>query len=390
MSGQAMSLLSVLTVCLGGLALILVTLRRVLFRGPVRAPEPLPLLPIVDIHCHCAGLGVGDGGVYLSPSMRSSWKLSFYLKSFGITERELIEQGDAHCVEVIAEQVRNSRLVDSAVVLALDAVYDKSGDPDWDKTVLHIPNRFLAPLISRYPQLHFGASVHPHRKDALEALEWCKENGAVLVKWLPAIQLMDPADRDLRSFYLKLRDLDLPLLTHVGDESSFDRSMDEFSDPEKLRQPLDLGVRVIAAHIGAAGHRHGRTNFESTIALMREYPNLWADISALSLINRKHVLLRALREPDLFPRYLYGTDYPLTNMPLVSPYYFPRTLRWGQMRKIAARGSSWDRDVLLKQAVGVPGEVFASTARFLGLAGRTDSNPSSASAHLQTESKESS
>jgi predicted TIM-barrel fold metal-dependent hydrolase len=41
----------------------------------------------------------------------------------------------------------------------------------------------------------FGASVHPHRHDALEALEWCAQQGAVLIKWLPNYQGIDPAAR---------------------------------------------------------------------------------------------------------------------------------------------------------------------------------------------------
>ena len=54
-------------------------------------------------------------------------------------------------------------------------------------------------------------------------------------------------------------ELDLPLLSHAGDERSFTQAADELADPMRLRLPLELGVRVIAAHIGSTGKNQGRT-----------------------------------------------------------------------------------------------------------------------------------
>ena len=78
-------------------------------------------------------------------------------------------------------------------------------------------------------------------------------------------------------------------------------------------------------------------------------------------------LLRALKTPRLHDRLLYGTDYPLTNMALVSPYYLPLHLSWKQMRSIGKIRNSWDRDVALKQALGVPAQVFNSPSQLLGI-----------------------
>ena len=43
---------------------------------------------------------------------------------------------------------------------------------------------------------------------------------------------------------------------------------------------------------------------------------------------------------------------------LVSPWYFPRQLTHAQMRELDVSENPWDRDVALKQALGVPKEIF--------------------------------
>ena len=75
-----------------------------------------------------------------------------------------------------------------------------------------------------------------------------KEHGAVLVKWIPSVMNIDPADPALEGFYRKLIEYRLPPLVHTGAERTFMSSHDELSDPVRLEYPLKLGVTVIAAH----------------------------------------------------------------------------------------------------------------------------------------------
>jgi predicted TIM-barrel fold metal-dependent hydrolase len=317
------------------------------------------------MHCHCAGIGAGGSRNFVSDEMRRSWKYRFYLRAFGMNDSKMMERADSLCIELIAKEVAESKHVDGAVILAMDSVFTPDGQMNREETVMYVSNEFVAEQTSRHTGLLFGCSVHPYRPDALERLEWCKGQGAVLVKWLPSIQLMDPSNPKIEAFYLKLIELDLPLLSHVGDESSFAQAQNELADPERLRLALDAGVTVIAAHVGASGKVDGRSNMDRTINVMMEYSNLWADISALTLVNRKHYLQKVLRTPQILSRLLYGTDYPLTNMPIVSPFYFPLHLSLRQMGSIARVRNSWDRDVILKQALGVPAQVFSNPARLL-------------------------
>ena len=349
------------------LAVAAALFRLILFQGPILEPTGLPAGGIVDVHCHCAGIGAGNSGCFISGAMRRSWKYSFYLKGFDLTEEELESHGDALCIERIARKVSESERASGAVILAMDGVIGKDGGLDRERTIFYVANEFVAAETSRQNHLHFGASVNPKRHDAVQRLQWCFEHDAKLVKWLPSIQEIDPSDRYFEAFYRKLVELDLPLLSHAGKEESFTPAIDELADPEKLRFPLRLGVRVIAAHVGSAGRNEGQANIERTLALMDEFPNLWADISALTQLNRKRFLPPALGHPEARGRLLYGSDYPLIDMPVVSPWFLPMRLTLRQMRTIARIENPWDRDVALKQALGVPRQVFENPARLLGI-----------------------
>jgi predicted TIM-barrel fold metal-dependent hydrolase len=345
--------------------LVVLTLltRLVFFQGPYRAPEPLPEGKLLDMHCHVAGIGAGDSGCFVAPRMQDSWKFDFYLRAFGVTRAEVEAKGDQWLVQRLSEQIAESRHVGAAIILAMDGVVDEHGQLDRRRTEFYVPNEFVATAAARHTNLLFGASINPYRPDALQRLVWAKEHGAKLVKWIPSIMAIDPADARLEPFYRKLVELDLPLLTHAEQERSFTHAQDELCDPDRLRLPLKLGVQVIVAHASATGANHGERNPDRLKRLLAEYPNLQADVSSLTQINKLGSLRDAIGEPLFSGRLLYGTDFPLINMPLVSPWWFPLNLRFAQMRAIAAIPNPWDRDVALKQALGVPRAVFEQPGR---------------------------
>jgi hypothetical protein len=320
---------------------------------------------IIDIHCHTAGIGAGGSGCFVSAALQKSWKYRIYLRAFGVTERELQKEGDALILRRLSEELARSRRVAAAVVLAMDGVVGEDGELDREKTEIYIPNDFVAAETKRYPNLLFGASINPYRRDALKRLEQAADDGAVLVKWLPSIQDVDPADERLVPFYRRLKELGLPLLTHTGEESSFTWTRDELGDPERLRLPLSLGVTVIAAHAASNGRNCGERNHDRFLRLSREYPNLYADISALTQLNRPGHLRRLLQHTELQGRLLYGTDMPLLNTGIVSPYAFLFRISPRRVLAIARISNPWDRDVALKEALGVGPGIFANSQHFI-------------------------
>jgi hypothetical protein len=334
-------------------------------KGPYRPLEPIAP-DIVDMHCHIAGIGAGNSGCFVSEKLRKSWRFRFYLKSFGVTEKELLHYGDALLTERFSQLLSESRYVRKAVILAMDGVMNGSGDLDVNRTEIHVPNAFVAATTVRHPNLLFGASVNPHRRDALKQLEWSREHGAVLVKWIPSIMEIDPGDQRLAAFYRKLVELNLPLLTHAGQERSFSHATDHFCDPERLHLPLSLGVQVIAAHIASTGIYQNEKSSERLARMMPAFPNLYSDISSLTQLNKLSFMREALLRPEFNGRLVYGSDFPLINTPLVSPWYYFRRLSLKTMLLISRTQNPWDADVLLKHHLGTPPDVFSRPEQMFG------------------------
>jgi hypothetical protein len=322
---------------------------------------------IVDVHVHVAGIGSGDSGCFISRDLRDGYKFKWYLKAFGVTLEELQGAGDGLVLRRLSEQISASRWLDKAVVLAMDGVITENGDLDEARTQVYVPNEFLIKMLAGYENLLFGASVNPYRHDALERLRAVKANGAVLVKWIPAIMDIDPADLRLEPFYRTLVELDLPLLVHVGQERSFGHAQDELGDPVKLALPLRLGVTVIAAHIATTGRNQGQRNYDRILPLFARYDNLYTDISSLTQINKLGYLYRALAVEGLHERMIYGSDWPLQFFPLVSPWYQLGHVPIGKIKAVGRIENQWDRDIALKSAMGVPDSVFERTSELLRL-----------------------
>lgn len=324
--------------------------------------------PIIDIHCHTAGIGAGNSGCLVSPALRRNIRYRFFLRAFGVNEQELERRGDGLILERLSERLTRSRHVSSAVVLAMDGPLDSCGQLDHSRTEIHIPNDFLARECRRHDNLLFGASVNPYRRDALDRLEQVAADGAVLIKWLPSIQNIRPDDSRLDPFYRRMQELGLPLLTHTGNEESFTFADNTLADPQLLRRPLEMGVTVIAAHCASNGRNQGQNNLKRLLPLFDEFDNLYADISALTQINRLGHLPKVLRHGHLHGRLLYGSDMPIIASGITSPWFHAYRVPFGKVRHIAALDNPWDQDVELKRALGVTDGILGNCARVLKIA----------------------
>jgi len=327
----------------------------------------LPDPAIIDIHCHTAGIGAGASGCFVSSAMRRNVRFNFFLKTFGVSEGELQQHGDRLVLERLSQRLSESRHIAAAVVLAMDGVVDTHGRLDEAATEIYIPNEFLARECRNYSNLLFGASINPHRRDAMERLERAAEEGAVLLKWLPSIQGIDPGDARLKPFYRRLQELRLPLLTHTGNEESFTRADNRLSDPLRLRAALDEGVTVIAAHCASNGKDGGQAYLERLLTLFAAYPNLYADISSLTQANRLGHLTRVLRHRSIHERLLYGSDMPIINSFITSPWWHAYRIPLPAVLRIAAIRNPWDRDVELKRALGVTEEILGNNSKLFQL-----------------------
>jgi predicted TIM-barrel fold metal-dependent hydrolase len=141
----------------------------------------------------------------------------------------------------------------------------------------------------------------------------------------------------------------LPLLAHTGGEMTVPVANPLYQDPEYLRRPLEIGVKVIAAHAASRSALFDRDYFDHLVGMMAEFPQLHADTSALNTPFRSAVFRRIL-DCGLLDRFVHGSDYPV---PVGAWYPRVRGLIDDKSRITAARiWNPLERDFFLKQAIG--------------------------------------
>lgn len=308
--------------------------------------------PVIDIHVHLAALPDGENGCTISPRMMKRPLFRFFLWKTGLDPLRP-DAANAAYVERLLEELHRSNKVGRAVLLAMDGVYDGSGRLDPARTDFLVSNRYLLQVARSQPAAFLpGVSINPQRRDALDELQRCAEEGAVLVKILPNAQCFDPADRRYLPFYRALADLQMPLLSHVGCEFSLMGRDQSMGDPERLRAALEEGACVIAAHACSYGLFLPEPFFKILEEFARRYPRFYFDASALTLPNRVRTLFLLRRHTELHDRLLFGTDYPL-------PVYSYPAWRKG-FRAAAHALSRFDRQALVLENLGIRYRDFAS------------------------------
>jgi uncharacterized protein len=323
--------------------------------------------PRIDVHVHLAGTGTGESGCYISPGFRRSPVFLGLRMLWGISAESLDMDCDQQWAERLAGLVRSSQL-DHAVALGFDGVYGEHGRLDLRRSQLIVPPSWVFKVCERFPELLPGPSINPHRHDALERLEECVAAGAVLIKWLPLSQGINPASPRISEYYEILARASVPLLIHMGGERTFRTLSPELNDVRLLTAPLDAGVPVICAH---SGTRILLSNERDQLPVLRgllaDYPHLWLDNSGMANPGRFAHLPRLARDPTFHERTLYGSDFPV---PANSVYFLPR-LGLRAVLRLERERNLLDRDIETKRALGYPdatlhraGEVLSNLERW--------------------------
>jgi len=342
-----------------------------------RAFDDVDSKRLVDYHTHIGGIGTGGTGAFINSKM-GSWtqpfnrlKFKVYLSAAAVSD---LEHADQQIIERLVRLVSNIEGHGKYRLLAFDKNYNRDGTVNLEKTEFFVPNKYVFALVDRYPNLFEPViSVNPYRADALGELERGAQRGARMVKWLPNAMGIDPSDPLCDPFYQKLKELNLVLLSHGGEEKAVEAAEDQkLGNPLLLRRALDAGVKVIVAHCAGLGDNedldHPRRrrihNFDLFIRLMEEkrYEGLvFADISAMTQFNRMlRPLATILERDDLHERLVNGSDYPL---PAINALIRTRGLvKHGYIT--AAEGASLNEvynynpllfDFVLKRVLRLPG-----------------------------------
>lgn len=282
----------------------------------------------VDYHVHIIGLGTSDSGAFVNPKMRSGFsliertKFSVYASAAGIKN---FDNADQEYVARLVKLIRNIDHHGKYRIFAFDKFYNPDGSTNLEKTAFYVSNEYIFQLVQRYPDLFLPViSVHPYRHDALTELEKWAKKGARYLKWLPNAMGIDPSSPRIDLFYQKMKEYNMILISHAGEEQAVDAEEDQrLGNPLLLRKPLEHGVRVIIAHCAGLGScidldRSDKIKvscFDLFLRMMdkNKYEGLlFGEISAQVQFNRLPVPISTiLKRQDLHHRLVNGSDYPL-------------------------------------------------------------------------------
>jgi predicted TIM-barrel fold metal-dependent hydrolase len=286
-----------------------------------------------DYHVHMVGLGTDGSGMTVNPKMLS-WRYPLFRIRTAVYQSGARVTDFAHADRQYVERL--VRLIGSveghgkAHVLAFDHYYNADGSINHAKTNFYTPNEFVCGLAEQYPDVFAPTiSVHPYRPDALQELEKWARRGVRFVKWLPNAQGMNAADPRCDGYYRMMKQYNMTLLTHVGEEQAVAAAEDQaFGNPLLFRRPLEMGVKVIMAHCASLGENedfdHPGNKVKSFALFMRlmddpRYADLlYGDLSAMTQFNRlPGPMTEILRRQDLHDRLVDGSDYPLPAINIV-------------------------------------------------------------------------
>jgi predicted TIM-barrel fold metal-dependent hydrolase len=314
----------------------------------------------IDMHVHVVGTGAGGTGCWLRLSGWHRPLAAFMVRHIGLPADALAGDFDRLYVERLLQLVRESSL-GAAVILAQDQVYDEQGRVMEGRGSFYVPNDYVLQLARAHTEFLSCVSIHPTRPDALEELERCLAGGAVMLKLLPNCQNIDFGAARHRRFWERMAEAKLPLLAHTGGEHTVPVVRKEFADPRVLRQPLECGVTVIAAHSGTRSGLMDPDYFSVFAEMTRRYANLYGDTSAFNVPFRGRHIPECLREP-LAPRLVHGSDFPV---PVHGHWAWLRGfLHWREFRRCERLGVL-ERDYQLKRAMGFPPEHFTRVRSLL-------------------------
>jgi mannonate dehydratase len=310
-----------------------------------------------DCHTHLIGVGDSDSGIWVSPHMRSLLhpiqftQFKFYLNG------SCADADDAQEAKTIDERFLSHlvRLHDDFpkgakfMLIAFENYFDDEGKQRDDLSPFHTPNQYAAKVARQYPQrFEWIASVHPYREDCLEMLQWCVDNGARAIKWLPGAMGIDPGSRKCDRFYEAMARYRILLLTHSGEEKAVSVSGGEdLNNPLLMRRALEHGVPVIFAHCASLGESvdldkgpNGPrvSNLDLFYRLLAEknyHEQVYGDVSAITQVNRDKAVIEAIfTRTEWHANLINGSDYPLPGVfPIISTQSFAD---WGYIEQSEA------------------------------------------------------
>ena len=316
----------------------------------------------IDGHVHFVGDGSNESGCWLRSSTLLDRIVEPIVKAQAGISKSSRQLGVDQAYEERLIGLIDDSLLDAVLLLAMDYPYDEDGNCLKKKAKFYVPNDHVLGLAKKKAQIIPACSIHPARKNAIQELERCAEQGAKVLKLLPNCHNVDCSDNRYRIFWERLAKLNMPFLAHTGGEFSVPVLNAKFADPRILRLPLECGVKVIAAHGAGKSGLWDPDYTADLLRMMDEFANLFTDNSALASPNRWPTI-PALLDPKIQSRVIHGSDFPIPSGGL-GPW-IGKLLSGANYSKSRKIKNPLDRDVFIKKAIGFKENTFTVLGEIL-------------------------
>lgn len=276
-----------------------------------------PSLRTVDIHMHLLSKEAKFTRFYDRLAIR------FFARKLGADPAALLARPHEAYRDTVIRRVGESKHMAKTVIFGVDAKVDEKGRELHRDPTVCATNEEVWELHTRAPDLIIPfMSVNPLRPDAIERVERYAETGFKGMKFLQNYWNVDTREKRFRPFFEKLAELKLPIIVHIGSESSV-HSHRACERLEMLEGPLEAGVTTIAAHMGleysplrllkafSKNPEHFGDNYHRLLKMLETHDNLYADISAILTPVRAKALPHLARQERIHGKLLFGTDFPV-------------------------------------------------------------------------------
>ncbi len=284
---------------------------------------------MVDIHAHLLSSDVKFDRFY------DKIAIKFFASKLGMDAKELIENPYEAYTAGLMKNIRESKHLSKTVLFGVDARVDEKGKILHKDITVCATNEDMLELYQNNKDIVIPFfSINPLRPDALDLIDKYTELGFKGAKFLQNYWGVDTTDVRFRPYFEKLKEKNLPLIVHIGSESSV-HSFKACESIEMLDQPLEIGVNTICAHMALSytplgifkalsqNPKHFNEEYFQLLEMLENHDNLYADISALLTPVRAKVLRHLSSQTNIHDKLLFGTDFPVPFTTVLNSHNLP-------------------------------------------------------------------
>jgi len=274
-------------------------------------------LKTVDFHTHLLSSDVKFDRLY------DKVAIIFFASQLGMHPKKLMQNPYKAYCEALIKNVKESKFLEKIVLFGVDARVDNRGETTHCDATVCATNEDVNRLYQQNKDYIIPFfSINPKRPDALDLIDKYVALGFKGAKFLQNYWGVDTREKQYIPYFEKLKYHDLPLIIHIGNESSV-HSYKECESIEMLYNPVEIGVNTVCAHMALSyepfrifkalskNPKNFNDEYFQLLKMLKTHDNLYADISALLTPVRAKVLMHLSEQKDIHNKLLFGTDFPV-------------------------------------------------------------------------------